>query len=209
VYNANASKPWVAKQESPALNWWPASAKTDAVSPFCVLCPFGATPAHLQTGGPFGPPCHFLMPFTSWSPCRHLFLRMQPFFFLSTPWRWHTRFRTCRHLPEDLLPARIGDLPSAPLLQLWCASEGQAQRGAKVSLPPAHTGQPNQFWCTGPTRHAPPLLGLLGPPPWQTGGRAPPPVEACAPVSTPTRMTISAHFQGVPPGVPYPAWLSW
>jgi hypothetical protein len=109
-----------------------------------------------------------------------------------------TLFHTCRHLPEDLFPARLGDLPSAPLLQLWWASLGQAQHGDKVSLPPAHTGQPNQFWCPGPTRHAPLLLGSLGPPPWQTGGRAPQPVEAaCAPVSTTTQMTISAHFQGV------------
>jgi hypothetical protein len=39
-----------------------------------------------------------------------------------------------------------------------CASVGQAQHCAKVSLPPAHTGLPYQFWWPGPTRHACSLL---------------------------------------------------
>jgi hypothetical protein len=128
------------------------------------------------------------------------------FFYISTPWRWHILFHTCHHLPEDLLPARIGDLPSAPLLQLWCASVGQAQHGAKVSLPPAHTGQPNQFWphqtCSSlawPLRS--PTLADIGACPATSGDRL------CSWSHTYPDDHIST-FQGAPPGVPYPVYTA-
>jgi hypothetical protein len=100
--------------------------RTGAVSSSCVLCPFGATPASLQTGGLFGPSCHFLMPFHLTAPLSASFPPDSAVSFSSR----HVGGGTPCSIPVvtylSILPALIGDLPSALLLQLCASVDGWA-----------------------------------------------------------------------------------
>jgi hypothetical protein len=176
-----------------ALTWWPASAQNWCCFILLRLVPLWRDARSLADWGPFWPSIpldafHLMEPLSACFP---------PGSAISF---------TSRHLGGGTSCS----IPVITYLRIFC------QRGVgvflarpfsscgvplwvKLSMVPRCPSHPRTLvspTSSGPTRHAPPLLGPLGPPPWQTLGRAPQPVEtACAPGRTPTQMTISVHFR--------------